>query len=41
MVNVDAYKRQAAGAALDLVRPAMRVGLGTGSTCAQFVELLG
>jgi len=41
MVNVDAYKRQAAAAALDLVRPGMRVGLGTGSTSARFVELLG
>jgi ribose 5-phosphate isomerase A len=41
MVNVDAYKRQAAAAALDLVRPGMQVGLGTGSTSARFVELLG
>jgi ribose 5-phosphate isomerase A len=41
MVNVDVYKRQAAAAALDLVRPGMRVGLGSGSTAAQFVELLG
>ena len=41
MVNVDAYKRQAAAAALDLVRPGMHVGLGTGSTCARFLELLG
>jgi ribose 5-phosphate isomerase A len=41
MVNVDAYKRQAAAAALDLVRPAMRIGLGTGSTSTHFLELLG
>jgi ribose 5-phosphate isomerase A len=41
MVNVDAYKRQAAAAALDLVRPGMHIGLGTGSTSARFVELLG
>jgi ribose 5-phosphate isomerase A len=41
MVNVDAYKRQAAAAALDLVKPGMRVGLGSGSTSAQFVEMLG
>ncbi len=34
-------KGQAAAAALDLVRPGMRLGLGTGSTAARFVALLG
>jgi ribose 5-phosphate isomerase A len=34
-------KRQAAAAAIDLVRPGMRLGLGTGSTAAHFIELLG
>lgn len=37
----DAMKRAAAAAALELVRPGMRLGLGTGSTAAHFVELLG
>jgi ribose 5-phosphate isomerase A len=36
----DAFKRQAAAAALDRVRPGMRLGLGTGSTAAHFVTLL-
>jgi ribose 5-phosphate isomerase A len=35
------YKRQAAAAALEEVRPGMRLGLGTGSTARHFVELLG
>lgn len=34
-------KRAAAARALDLVRPGMRLGLGTGSTAAIFVDLLG
>jgi ribose 5-phosphate isomerase A len=34
-------KRQAAAAALDLVRPGMRLGLGSGSTAAHFVALIG
>ena len=34
-------KEQAAAAALDLVRPGMRLGLGSGSTAARFVALLG
>jgi ribose 5-phosphate isomerase A len=34
-------KGQAAAAALELVRPGMRLGLGTGSTAARFVALLG
>jgi ribose 5-phosphate isomerase A len=38
--NLDAMKREAARRALDFVRPSMRLGLGTGSTAAHFVELL-
>lgn len=34
-------KRQAAAAALEEVRPGMRLGLGTGSTAREFVALLG
>ena len=34
-------KRKAAEAALAYLRPGMRLGLGTGSTAAHFVELLG
>ena len=34
-------KRQAAAAAIDEVRPGMRLGLGTGSTAWHFVDLLG
>lgn len=34
-------KRAAAAAALEEVRPGMRLGLGTGSTARHFVELLG
>lgn len=37
----DALKRAAALAALDLVRPGMRLGLGTGSTARHFVDALG
>lgn len=36
-----AFKRQAAAAALDLVEPEMTLGLGTGSTAAAFIALLG
>ncbi len=39
--NPEAMKRRAAAAALELVTPGMRLGLGTGSTAAHFVELLG
>jgi ribose 5-phosphate isomerase A len=35
------YKRMAAEAALQLVEPGMKLGLGTGSTAAAFVDLLG
>ncbi len=34
-------KRLAAARALELVRPGMRLGLGTGTTAAHFVDLLG
>lgn len=37
----EADKRLAATAALDELRPDMRLGLGTGSTARHFVELLG
>jgi ribose 5-phosphate isomerase A len=39
-MSADAYKRDAAAAALEFVRPGMRLGLGTGSTAAHFVALL-
>jgi ribose 5-phosphate isomerase A len=39
-VTADAQKRMAAARALDFVRPGMRLGLGTGSTAAHFVDLL-
>jgi len=39
-MDPDIYKREAAAGALDFVRPGMRLGLGTGSTAAHFVELL-
>ncbi len=34
-------KKQAAAKALELVEPGMKLGLGTGSTAAAFVDLLG
>jgi ribose 5-phosphate isomerase A len=37
----DDAKRLAAARALELVRPGMRLGLGTGTTAGHFVELLG
>jgi ribose 5-phosphate isomerase A len=39
-MDTDAYKRAAAARAMEYVRPGMRLGLGTGSTAAHFVELL-
>jgi ribose 5-phosphate isomerase A len=39
--NPDALKRAAASAAMTFVRPGMKLGLGTGSTAAHFVDLLG
>lgn len=38
---VDAYKAAAARAAVELVKPGMRLGLGTGSTAYHFVEAVG
>jgi ribose 5-phosphate isomerase A len=40
MSTADSWKRAAAARALDVVRPGARLGLGTGSTAAHFVELL-
>jgi ribose 5-phosphate isomerase A len=40
-MTADRYKRDAAARALDFVAPGMRLGLGTGSTAAHFVALLG
>jgi ribose 5-phosphate isomerase A len=40
-LSADAMKRAAAAAALDFVAHGMRLGLGTGSTAAHFVDLLG
>lgn len=37
----DDLKKLAAARALELVRPGMRLGLGTGSTAKHFVDLLG
>ena len=39
--DCEAYKRQAAERAIALVRPGMRLGLGTGSTARHFVDLVG
>jgi ribose 5-phosphate isomerase A len=40
-MNADALKRESARRALDYVKPGMKLGLGTGSTAAHFVDLLG
>jgi len=40
-MSADDLKRAAAAAALDLVLPGMTLGLGTGSTAAHFIALLG
>src|SRR5258708_3616079 len=37
----DLFKAIAAERAVELVQPGMKLGLGTGSTSAKFVELLG
>lgn len=37
----DKFKRLAAERAIDFVEPGMKLGLGTGSTAAHFVDLLG
>ncbi len=39
--GAEALKRAAAQSALSLVEPGMTLGLGTGSTAAHFIELLG
>lgn len=38
--DLEPLKREAARRALEFVRPGMRLGLGTGSTAAHFVDLL-
>lgn len=40
-MNANDYKRQAAERAVGLIEPKMKVGLGTGSTAAHLVDLLG
>lgn len=40
-MTADDYKRQAAARAVELIEPKMKVGLGTGSTAAHLVDLLG
>ncbi|MEQ1718092.1 MAG: ribose-5-phosphate isomerase RpiA [Hyphomicrobium sp.] len=40
-MSSDDYKRLAAEQALEFVEPGMKLGLGTGSTAAIFVDLLG
>jgi ribose 5-phosphate isomerase A len=40
-MDSDSLKLQAAERALAYVKPGMKLGLGTGSTAAKFVELLG
>jgi len=40
-VSADDQKKAAAIAALDYVKPGMKVGLGTGSTAAHFITALG
>ncbi|HEY1364919.1 MAG TPA: ribose-5-phosphate isomerase RpiA [Xanthobacteraceae bacterium] len=39
-MDLEAQKRAAAAYAVELVRPGMRLGLGSGSTAKHFVELL-
>lgn len=40
-ISQDEAKRLAAARAVEFVRPGMRLGLGTGSTAAFFVDILG
>lgn len=40
-MSADVWKRAAAEKALEFVLPGMKLGLGTGSTAAHFVDLLG
>jgi ribose 5-phosphate isomerase A len=39
--DIEELKREAARRALELVRPGMKLGLGSGSTARHFVDLLG
>lgn len=41
MSDQDSQKKAAAKAALEYVKPQMKVGLGTGSTAHHFVDFLG
>ena len=41
MPDRDQRKREAAERALQLVKPGMKLGLGSGSTARQFVDLVG
>ncbi len=41
MMNADDLKQAAALRALEFIEPGMKLGLGTGSTAAKLVELLG
>jgi len=40
-MSADAWKRAAAEKAMEYIKPGMKLGLGTGSTAAHFVDLLG
>ena len=40
-MSADDQKKKAAMRAVEMVEPGMRIGLGTGSTAAHFVALLG
>jgi len=40
-MSADDFKRQAAEHAIRFVKPGMKLGLGTGSTAAKFVDLVG
>ena len=40
-MSLDEYKRMAARGAIEQVTSGMRLGLGSGSTAAHFVDLLG
>jgi ribose 5-phosphate isomerase A len=39
-MDFESFKHAAAARAMDFVRPGMRLGLGTGSTAAHFIDLL-
>jgi len=39
-MDVESFKHAAATRAMDFVQPGMRLGLGTGSTAAHFIDLL-